>query len=109
MVSMTQMMVRSEELGAFWELIDEHLGRMEFPPSKRRLALRLDVSPQTITNWQHGLTELPKRENIEAVASFLGKSYGEVLQAALSDTGYSRGSGIDVKPRRRKPPAAPTG
>ena len=98
-------------MGAFWELIDEHLGKMEFPPSKRRLALRLDVSPQTITNWQHGLTELPKRHNLEAVASFIGRTYGEVLEAALSDTGYSRGSEIVARRRRAKrtPPADEAG
>jgi transcriptional regulator with XRE-family HTH domain len=97
-------------VGAFWELIDEHLGKMDFPPSKRRLALRLDVSPQTITNWQHGLTELPKRNNLEAVASFIGKTYGEVLEAALSDTGYARGSDIGTRRRsKRTPPADEAG
>jgi transcriptional regulator with XRE-family HTH domain len=103
---MTVMTVRSNPVGAFWDLIDDHLGQMEFPPSKRRLADRLDVSPQTITNWQQGLTELPKRENIEAVASFVGKSYGDVLNAALSDTGYARGSGLGAKRQRFKQPPA---
>ena len=83
-------------MGAFWELIQDHLDKMEFPPSKRRLAERLDVVPQTITNWQQGLTELPKRRNIEAVASFVGKSYGSVLAAALADAGYGRGAGFTM-------------
>jgi transcriptional regulator with XRE-family HTH domain len=99
MVSMHAMTVRSRAVGAFWDLIDAHLSTMEFPPSKRRLADRLNVAPQTITNWKAGLHELPKRENLEAVASFTGRSYGDVLRAALSDTGYGRGSGLTRRPR----------
>lgn len=95
---MTETLVRNTDVGAFWELIDEHLGKMEFPPSKRRLAARLGVSPQTISNWQTGLHDLPDRENLEAVAAFVGKSYDAVLGAALSDAGYSPG-----QTRRRKP------
>lgn len=78
-------------MGAFWDLIDQHLQKMEFPPSKRRLALRLGVAPQTITNWQTSVTDLPKRENLEAVADFVGRPYSEVLEAALSETGYGPG------------------
>ena len=62
---------------------------MEFPPTKRRLALRLGVAPQTITNWQTKVTDLPKRENLESVADFVGRSYDDVLQIALSETGYA--------------------
>lgn len=109
MASMSLLMVGSYPVGAFWDLIDEHLGRMEFPPSKRRLAERLNVAPQTITNWQAGLNELPKRENLEAVASFVGRSYGEVLNAALSDTGYARGSGLSARRRSKSPPADEAG
>lgn len=79
-------------VGALWDMIEQHLSRQEFPPSKRRLALRLDVSPTTLKNWQDGFVELPKRENLEAVADLIGKPYEAVLEAALSDTGYAKRS-----------------
>lgn len=107
--SMSLLRVGSYAVGAFWDLIDEHLGRMEFPPSKRRLAERLGVAPQTITNWQNGLKELPDRDNLEAVAAFVGRTYGEVLNAALSDTGYARGSGFGAVRRSKKQPPASAG
>lgn len=100
--SMTETLVRKTAVGAFWELIDEHLGKMEFPPSKRQLAARLDVSPQTITNWQLGIHDLPDRENLEAVAAFVGKTYDDVLRAALAETGYSPGG--PKRPRRAARP-----
>lgn len=86
-------------MGAFWDLIDEHLSKMEFPPSKRRLAERLDVAPQTITNWKAGLNAIPKRKNLEAVADFTGRSYGDVLRAALAETGYGQGAGLSTPKR----------
>lgn len=90
-------------MGAFWDLIDEHLQRMDFPPAKRRLALHLGVAPQTLSNWQSGLINLPERKNLEAVATFVGKTYGEVLLAALSDTGYARGAGLATSKSSSRP------
>ena len=89
---------------AFWNLIQSHLDTLEFAPSGRQLADRLGVAPQTLTNWKAGLTELPKRKNLEAVAAFIGKPYGYVLLTALNDTGYGHGAKLTVRqPEPRKP------
>jgi hypothetical protein len=90
-------------MGALWDMIDTHLERQEFPPSKRRLALRLGVAPTTLKNWRvGGFADLPKRENLEAVADLVGKPYEDVLKAALLDTGYAKGLTClgDTRPRR---------
>lgn len=89
-------------MGPFWQLIQDHLDRMEFPPSNRRLADRLDIAPTTLTNWRRGLKALPDQENLEAVAAFIGKPYDAVLGAALDETGYSAAA------RKRQSPKPPS-
>lgn len=79
-------------VGAFWDIIQTELDRERFHVSDRQLALRLDVSPSTVANWRTGLRELPEVKNLRAVAEFAGRSYEEVLLAALSDTGHADGT-----------------
>lgn len=79
-------------VGAFWDIIQTELDRERFDVSDRKLALRLGVSPSTIANWRNGFTDLPDIKNLRAVAEFAGRSYEEVLLAALSDTGHADGT-----------------
>lgn len=81
-----------QPVGAFWDIIQAELDRERFTVSDRKLALRLKVSPSTIGNWRTGLTALPEVKNLRAVADFAGRSYEEVLLAALSDTGHADGT-----------------
>lgn len=79
-------------MGAFWDIIQTELDRERFDVSDRKLALSLGVSPTTIANWRAGLRELPEVDNLKAVAEFSGRSYEDVLIAALSDTGHAEGT-----------------
>lgn len=82
-------------MGAFWDAIQAELDRERFAPSDRRLAASLGVAPSTIKNWRNGLTELPKRAHLEAVASFLGQTYEATLLLALGETEHGRGTRLE--------------
>lgn len=79
-------------MGAFWDIIQTELDRERFDVSDRKLARKLGVSPTTIANWRAGIRELPEVENLKAVADFSGRSYEDVLIAALADTGHAEGT-----------------
>lgn len=81
-----------QPMGAFWDIIQGELNRERFTVSDRKLADRLGVSPSTIANWRSGLTDLPSIKNLRAVADFAGRSYEDVLMAALADTGHAEGT-----------------
>lgn len=92
-------------MSVLWDLIQARLDEQDFPPSGRRLAKHLGVSAQTLTNWKGELKQLPERENIEAVATFVGQTYAKVLEMVLVDIGYgpthrvrvARGEGDAIK------------
>lgn len=92
MTSMLMMRGAGGSVGAFWDIIQVELDKERFEVSDRKLALRLDVSPSTISNWKAGLNSLPSKKNLRAVADFLGKSYEEVLLVALGETGHAEGT-----------------
>lgn len=77
-------------MGAFWDLVQDELDRERFPPSDRKLALRLGVSPSTPKNWRDGLKQLPTEKSIQAVADFTGRSYETVLSIAQSEEREAR-------------------
>lgn len=79
-------------MGAFWDIIQTELDRERFDVSDRKLAQRLGVSPSTIANWRSGVHSLPEIKNLRAVADFAGRSYEDVLLAALADTGHADGT-----------------
>lgn len=88
-------------MGAFWDAIQAELDRERFAPSDRRLAASLGVAPSTIKNWRDGLTKLPDREHLEAVAQFLGESYESVLLLALGETEHGKGTRLERSAGRR--------
>ena len=88
-------------MGAFWDAIQAELDLERFEVSDRKLARVLDVAPSTIKNWREGLTKLPDREHIEAVARFTGSTYEQVLLLALSETTHGAGTRLD-RPAFRK-------
>lgn len=47
----------------------------------------MGVAPQTLTNWYNGLSRMPEREHLMALAELTGKPYRVVLRAALIDAG----------------------
>ena len=69
-------------------MVEAYRARQPFPPSLRRLAERLNMSPQALTNWRTGLSELPKRRTLLAFADLAGLPYERVLDAALRDANY---------------------
>jgi transcriptional regulator with XRE-family HTH domain len=74
-------------MGLLWDIIQQHVDNAPYPPSVRQLAARLKVSPTTVANWREP-RDLPARENLVALAELTGRSYDEILDAALQDTGY---------------------
>lgn len=95
MVPMLAGTTNGDLMGAFWELIQIELDRERFTVSDRKLAMRLNVSPSTIANWRAGFSQLPSERNLRAVADFTGRSYEQVLLAALSETGHARGTRLE--------------
>lgn len=85
--------------GYVWALVQEWLDAMPYPPSQRRLASRLQVSPSTITDWKFG-ESFPDADRIEALANELGLPYERVLDAFLKDHKYRTPSPAEVAARR---------
>lgn len=71
-----------------WAIIQAHIDAQVYPPSRRQLAHKLGLAPQTLNNWHKGLTSLPQRDHLKAVSELTGAPYREVLRAALLDAGY---------------------
>jgi transcriptional regulator with XRE-family HTH domain len=71
-----------------WRLVQDYLDRQPFPPSDRRLAQRVGVSPTTIGSWRRGeLTQTPKVDNLDRLADLIGVPYRTVHRAAALDAG----------------------
>lgn len=71
-----------------WAILQAHIDAQVYPPSRRQLAARLGLAPQTLNNWHKGLTALPRQDHLQAVAELTGTPYRDVLRAALLDAGY---------------------
>lgn len=60
-----------------------------FGPSAAEIARRIGAQPQTVSSWKtRGLTKLPEKRFLVALAQLTHTPYGDVLTAALRDTGY---------------------
>lgn len=69
------------------ELIDRY--KNAHGVSEAELARRIGVSRENLRKWRiNGVSRLPDRANLAAVARVIGRPYREVLSAALFDTGY---------------------
>lgn len=73
--------------GHLWAIVQEWMDSMPYPPSQRRLAYRLDVSPTTVTGWKYG-ESFPSVANLKALAAEIGVPYERLLDAVLIDQGY---------------------
>ena len=74
-------------MGALWDVIQRHIDSSPYPPSQRKVAQRIGVSPTTLANWRNP-KEMPTHEHIAAIADVTNTPYDRVLAAALADTGY---------------------
>jgi len=74
-------------MGQLWKIVQTHIDSAPYPPSLRQVAGRLGVTATTLGNWRNP-SDLPRRENLLALAELTGTPYDDVLRAALSDTGY---------------------
>lgn len=69
------------------ELIDRY--KNAHGVSEAELARRIGVSRENLRKWRiNGVSRLPDRANLAAVARVISRPYREVLSAALFDTGY---------------------
>lgn len=69
------------------ELVDRY--RNAHGVSEAELARRIGISRENLRKWRKfGVSRLPDRTNLTAVARVIGRPYREVLSAALYDTGY---------------------
>jgi transcriptional regulator with XRE-family HTH domain len=69
------------------ELIDRY--KKAHGVSEAELARRIGVSRENLRKWRtNGVSRLPDRANLAAVARVIGRPYRQVLSAALFDTGY---------------------
>lgn len=84
--------------GRLWAILQAHIDAQAYPPSRRQLALRLGVAPQTLNNWYNGLNAMPSREHLRAVADLTGEPWRVVLLAALVDAGYEPDTVLAAQP-----------
>ena len=73
--------------GYLWAIVQEWLDSMPYPPSQRKLAARLEVSPTTVSDWKYG-EGFPAPEHLRRLAEEIGVPYERVLDAVLKDRGY---------------------
>lgn len=58
--------------------------------SDAEIARRAGMTPANLSQWRSkGVRGLPARSTLDALASTIGRPYREVLDAALTDTGYA--------------------
>lgn len=74
-------------MGRLYDIIQAHIDAQQHGTSVRKVALAIGVSPTTVSNWRN-ITELPSRENLEAIARVTGAKYDDVFYAASVDAGY---------------------
>lgn len=73
--------------GYLWALIQEWMDSIPYPPSQRKLAKRLEVSPSAVSDWKYG-EGFPDPASLRRLAAELGVPYERVLDAVLRDRGY---------------------
>lgn len=81
-------------MGRLYDIIQAHIDAQQFGASVRKVALAIGVSPTTVSNWRN-ITELPSRENLEAIARVTGVKYEEVFLAASIDAGYIKEPSVE--------------
>lgn len=80
-------MTEGRRTGHLWKLIQDWMDATPYPPSQRKLAKRLGVSPNKVTEWKYG-EGFSSPAELRALAAEIGVPYERVLDAALRDRGY---------------------
>jgi hypothetical protein len=73
--------------GEVWRLVQQWMDAIPYPPSQRRLAGRIGVSPSKLSDWKY-CTSWPSADDMHRLASEIGVPYETVLHAFLVDHGY---------------------
>lgn len=82
-------------MGHLYKLIEQHLD--EYGVREAELARRIGSSPQTVNSWKkRGIKKPPEQELLMALAIEIRRPYGDVLRAALLDSGYITEAQQDV-------------
>ncbi len=91
-------MTETRRPGLLWALIQEWMDSIPYPPSQRKLAARIEVSPSAVSDWKYG-DGFPDPAALRRLAAEIGVPYERVLDAVLKDRGYRD------KPTTRPPSA----
>lgn len=74
-------------MSELYAIVEAHMRR--WGPSAAEVSRRIGAQPQTVSSWKtRGLTALPKKEFLVALAELTHTPYQDVLTAALHDSGY---------------------
>lgn len=73
--------------GALWEVIQSWMDSIPYPPSQRKLAARIEISPSAMSDWKYG-RGFPHPDDLRRLAAEIGVPYERVLDAVLVDRGY---------------------
>jgi transcriptional regulator with XRE-family HTH domain len=76
-----------QQPGTLWALVQEWMDSIPYPPSQRKLAARLGVSPSAVSDWKYG-EGFPDPDSLHRLAAEIGVPYERVLDAVLKDRGY---------------------
>lgn len=71
-----------------WDLWIAYCDRIPYPPSERKFAGDIGMSPTAFGNWENGISRLPDRHNLARFARQINMPYERILDAALHDSGY---------------------
>lgn len=73
--------------GEVWALVQAWMDSIPYPPSQRKLAARIGISPSALSDWKYG-RGFPDPSDLRRLAEEIGVPYERVLDAVLIDRGY---------------------
>lgn len=73
--------------GLVWELIQQWMDSIPYPPSQNKLAQRIDISASALSDWKYR-RGFPEPAALKRLAAEIGVPYERVLDAVLKDRGY---------------------
>lgn len=88
-------------VGHLYAIVQRHIDN--YGVREAELARRVGTSPQTINSWKNrGVRALPSRAILLKLAEVTRTAYADVLEAALTDTGYIEPAAPDGVDGRRQ-------
>lgn len=82
-------MTNDQRPGVLWAIVQEWMDSIPYPPSQRKLAARIEVSPSALSDWKYG-RGFPSPQALSRLAAEIGVPFERVLDAVLRDRGYRR-------------------